>query len=125
MDKTTLNVITLLALLSLPATAIAEEKPAPPCSRSASHAAAGGVDIDVARCTIALDAQRMGEMQSNLNAVSAALALAKADLLAAQAAETMHAKEIADAEAQKANLIEWLKAAQVPAQASGAVGARK
>jgi hypothetical protein len=87
----------LVAALALPAAA----QQAGPCTRTGATPN-GGIDLDVVRCQVALDAERMGEMQSQLNAAAAALTLLRADLAAA--------------EAQKATLVEWLKAAQAAAK---------
>ena len=80
-----------LLLFGLPAYA------AGPCVRT-GLAPAGGIDFEVVRCQVKLDADLMGEMQSQLNAATAALTLLRADLVGA--------------EAQKKTLIEWLQAAQ-------------
>lgn len=84
----------VLALAALPAWA--------QCARSGDPPASGAViDLDIVRCQVALDAQRLGELQSQLNAATASVAVLRADLAAA--------------EAQKATLVEWLKAAQAEA----------
>ncbi|HEV8679337.1 MAG TPA: hypothetical protein VGQ90_08175 [Stellaceae bacterium] len=95
-----------LSLLLLAAPAFA----AAPCTRT-DATPAGGIDLDVVRCQVALDAERMGEMQSQLNAAAAALTLLRADLAAA--------------EAQKQTLIEWLKAAQGEARAGVGAATQK
>ncbi len=115
----------LLALMLVSAPAIAADAPSGPCSRSGAQMQIGGVDLDVVRCQNALDAQRMGEMQSQLNAAAAALTLARQDAAAAQAERAKLAKELADAEAQKATLIEWLTQAQGEARVPATAGAQK
>jgi hypothetical protein len=89
------HIIFLVLLVFTVSSALAESLG--PCMRS-PYPSSGAIDLDVVRCQIALDAQRMGEMESSLNAAIAALKITKADLAAT--------------EAQKTTLIEWLKAAQ-------------
>jgi hypothetical protein len=101
-----MKTVLLLPLLLLAAPAYA----AAPCARTGA-APTGVIDLDVVRCQVALDAERMGEMQSQLNAATAALTLLRADLAAA--------------EAQKATLIEWLKAAQAQVKVPVTAGAQK
>lgn len=64
-----------IALLVYPA--FADERS--PCARGTLSPMSGAVDLDVIRCQVALDTQRLGELQSQLNATTAALLLAKDD----------------------------------------------
>lgn len=65
------------------AIAHAQQPPQQPCVRT-QHAP-GTPDLDVTHCQMALDAQKMGELQSQLSAATATLALVNQDLAKASA----------------------------------------
>lgn len=94
----------LVAVLLLAAPALAQDqKPVGPCERGNQQISFGGMDMDVIRCQVALDTQRLGELQSQLNSTTASLVLAKADL--AKANEEAAKKQVE---------LEWYKAAIKP-----------
>ncbi len=90
------SLVLVVVLICLSGIILAAETAPPtgPCVRGPTQIKMGGIDLDIARCQIALDAQRMGEMQSELNATRATLALVQADA-AAQAKEMEGWKEYA------------------------------
>ena len=73
------------------------------CARGDSSVRVAGLDLDVVRCQLVLDAQRMGELQTQLNASIASAALSRQDLAKAQEAAGKMAAELA-----------WWKAAAAP-----------
>lgn len=81
MRKLIVAVVTV-AIFGCSQTAFAE-----PCKRSATTMPMSGTDMDIVRCQISVDAQKLGELTSNLNAVLAEREIIKSDLTAAQEAK--------------------------------------
>lgn len=67
----------IVVLLAWPAWA---QQQGGPCTRSQQQIRTTSIDPDVMRCQVALDAQRMGELEQQVNALTAALALARSDM---------------------------------------------
>lgn len=92
--------VALIVTLIVSGAAFAEDKP---CERGAQQQMVGGMDLDVIRCQVAVDAQRFGELQVQANGLTASLMLSRVD--------------VARAEERAAKLraeLEWWKAAAKP-----------
>ncbi len=79
----------LLLLFTIPAHAQQQ-----PCQRGQSSVQMGGIDMDILKCQLVLDADKMGGLTAQITSLTATLVLTKDDLLKAQQELTKVQKEV-------------------------------